>query len=167
MFVALPGDPPARPRDDFADRPRRRGYDEGDRGGLVESARAQVAGPGTALAVTAWLTIVLGVLGIAIGAAGMAGAVPPRNRDPNQPVESVIQGLMIVGWNAMVLFGVNQMKDLRSRGWGIAAAVMSIIPCCSCCILGIPFGIWALIVLNRSDVIDGYRAAARGSGDFD
>jgi hypothetical protein len=33
-----------------------------------------------------------------------------------------------------------------------------------CCILGLPFGIWALIALGNPVVKDGYAAAARGAG---
>jgi serine/threonine protein kinase len=49
----------------------------------------------------------------------------------------------------LMIYGGLQMAQLRSYAWSIAAGIMGII---SCSLLGIPLGIWALIVLNRADV---------------
>jgi hypothetical protein len=46
------------------------------------------------------------------------------------------------------------------RGYGLAwtAAVASVIPCCSpCYVLGIPFGIWAIILLQKPEVRSRFR----------
>ena len=53
--------------------------------------------------------------------------------------------------NIGVVAGAVQM--IRLRGWGTArgGAIAAIVPCSLCC-LNIPFGIWALIVLNQPDV---------------
>lgn len=54
---------------------------------------------------------------------------------------------------AFVLFGAIQMRKLSSYGLSMAAAILAVIPCISpCCVLGIPFAIWALVVLNKPDV---------------
>ena len=49
----------------------------------------------------------------------------------------------------LVLYGGYQMFRLRSHSWGIAAGILSIL---SCSLLGLGVGIWALIILGRSDV---------------
>lgn len=65
-------------------------------------------------------------------------------------------GLMV--FNTLIQFaaiwgGINMMQ-LRGRGVALFAAILCLVPCVSspCCIGGIPFGIWALIVLADSDV---------------
>ena len=62
----------------------------------------------------------------------------------------------LVGWViTMIVIAVGAIGMLRLQGYGMAvtAAVLSVIPCCSpCYVCGIPFGIWALIVLRRPDV---------------
>ena len=61
-----------------------------------------------------------------------------------------VMGLLIGG---LVLLGALKMKALESYGWAVAASVIAMIPCVSpCCCLGMPFGIWALVVLVKPEV---------------
>ena len=63
-------------------------------------------------------------------------------------------GSMVIDVAALVLqivviYGSVQMMQLRSLTWARAANIISVIPCLSaCCLLGIPFGIWGLVLLN-------------------
>ena len=57
-----------------------------------------------------------------------------------------------------ILFGAFQMLQLRSYAWSIAAAILAIV---ACSLIGLPMGIWALIVLARQDVRDTFAHAAR------
>jgi hypothetical protein len=59
--------------------------------------------------------------------------------------------LMIL--HSVVLFGAVSMLRMRNLGMAYTAAIISVIPCCSgCYVIGIPFGIWALVVLNNPEV---------------
>jgi len=49
----------------------------------------------------------------------------------------------------LILFGGYQMLQRRSYAWAVAAGIISIV---SCSLIGLPVGIWALIVLARDDV---------------
>ena len=50
--------------------------------------------------------------------------------------------------NVAVIHGAYQMKNLSSYRNAMGAAIVAMIPFCSpCYFLGIPFGVWALIVL--------------------
>lgn len=61
--------------------------------------------------------------------------------------------LIFAGINGFVLFGAIKMLKLQSHSLAIAACVVAMIPCSGCCcILGLPFGIWGLIVLNKPEV---------------
>jgi len=65
----------------------------------------------------------------------------------------VIPGLLI-------LFGGFQMLQRRSYAWAIAAGIISIV---SCSLIGLPIGIWALIVLARDDVKSAFGCALPGT----
>jgi serine/threonine protein kinase len=56
-----------------------------------------------------------------------------------------------------ILFGAFQMLQLRSYAWSVAAAILAMV---SCSLIGLPMGIWALIVLARQDVRDTFARAA-------
>jgi hypothetical protein len=62
-----------------------------------------------------------------------------------------IVGIII---DAVIILGANKMRNLESYGFAVAAAILSVIPCLSspCIVLGMPFGIWALVVLMNDDV---------------
>ena len=50
------------------------------------------------------------------------------------------------------------MLKVKSYNMALVASVISVIPCFSaCCIVGIPFGIWALVVLNDASVKAAFR----------
>ena len=62
--------------------------------------------------------------------------------------------------NLLAILGGIMMRSLKSYGWGMAGSIVSLIPCATgCCCTGIPFGIWALIVLSRPDVKAAFAAA--------
>jgi hypothetical protein len=48
------------------------------------------------------------------------------------------------------------MLQMRSYGMAITTAIIALVPCHCSCLLGVPFGIWALIVLNREDVREAF-----------
>lgn len=52
----------------------------------------------------------------------------------------------------VILGGVNFVRQ-KGRGMAMAACILSLIPCLSsCCIFGMPFGIWGLMVLADPNV---------------
>ena len=53
-----------------------------------------------------------------------------------------------------IFFAAIQMRAAKNYGMCMTAAIISIIPCCwsMCIFLNVPFGIWALVVLQNSDV---------------
>ncbi len=62
-------------------------------------------------------------------------------------------GLFLMSLHGVVLWGGISMLRVKNFPIAYTAAILSVIPCCSgCYFIGIPFGIWALVVLNRPDV---------------
>lgn len=60
---------------------------------------------------------------------------------------------------AFIVFGSLKMMKLQSRGLAVTTAIVSMIPCLTgcCCIIGLPFGIWAMVVLNKPEVKASFR----------
>jgi hypothetical protein len=125
-----------------------------------QTAAARVAGPATALIVFAILGIVLCVIGLALAFFGVSFlALEPRRGGPEaeeaavQLVVSGFQAIVGIVVSILILIGAIKMRRLESQGWATAAAVMAMIPCVSpCCILGLPFGIWALVAMGDPQV---------------
>jgi hypothetical protein len=60
---------------------------------------------------------------------------------------------------ALIGFGAYKMQALESYALAFAATVLAMLPCLSpCCCLGLPVGIWGIVVLIDKDV----KAAFRG-----
>jgi len=68
---------------------------------------------------------------------------------------SAAVGLFIAG---IIIYASLEMKKLQQWSLAVAASVLAMVPCISpCCILGLPFGIWSLIVLMKDDVKTAFR----------
>jgi hypothetical protein len=53
----------------------------------------------------------------------------------------------------LILYGAMKMKKLERYGWAITASILALVPCVSpCCLVGAPFGIWALVVLSKPEI---------------
>jgi hypothetical protein len=59
----------------------------------------------------------------------------------------------------VALFGAIKMRRCESYPFAIAASIIVMIPCISpCTVLGLPFGIWALLVLSDGSVKAAFRS---------
>jgi hypothetical protein len=131
-------------------------------------AAARIAAPATAL-------IVISVLGILsqmfffgqLARFGADAAVSPWLRQlvpelAKLPADVVVTASAAGAAGALVvclvmLFGALSMKKVHGYGFAMAAAILAVIPCTSPCCLGLPFGIWALVVLNDPAVKAAFR----------
>jgi hypothetical protein len=90
------------------------------------------------------------VLGLVFGVLGVMATAAPRHAVPvmfSVPVNIVLSSIGII-MSIIVLMGAIKMKGLENYGFAMAASIIALIPCTSpCCFLGLPFGIWALVVL--------------------
>jgi len=137
--------------DDWERRHRRRD--------LLTSPQSSVAGPAIALMVTGGLAFALSVFSLAINVALPAVANPAGPRPNN--IASIAGGIVGAGfgvfWSVMVFLGAWQMYNLRNYGLAMAGAIIAMLPCNGCCLLGLPFGIWALVAINKQEVKDAFR----------
>jgi hypothetical protein len=129
------------------------------------NAESQVSAPAIALIVTG----VIGILGQLVNillrllGMGMSGIVAASGDSSGfAGLMSGVVGLVFaIIWllmGAVVIFGAMKMKSLQSYGLAFAAAVLAAIPCTSpCCFIGLPVGIWAIVVLLNEDVKRSFR----------
>jgi hypothetical protein len=55
--------------------------------------------------------------------------------------------------NCVIIFAALKMKNLQYHTLAVVAAVMAAFPCVSsCCCIGLPVGIWVLVVLFKPEV---------------
>jgi hypothetical protein len=65
-------------------------------------------------------------------------------------VGSAIVAILV---SVLILFGGLKMKQLENYGLAMTASIVAMIPCISpCCLIGLPIGIWALVVLSKPEV---------------
>jgi hypothetical protein len=150
--------------DDFEDEPsgRRR------RGRSFAEAQRSVLPPAICLLVTGLLAL---LSNLAVATYNLYNGPPaPPQPAPGVNVKAFQQGYK-VGWYAtlvvvvicavaslFVIGGAVQMLRLRTRtlaALGSILAIVLIYP--GCCLLGLPFGIWSIVVLNKPEVKDAFR----------
>jgi hypothetical protein len=69
------------------------------------------------------------------------------------PMAPVSYALSAV-FGVLILLGGVKLMNLSGTGLPITGSILAMIPCTSscCCLIGLPAGIWALVVLSRPDV---------------
>ncbi len=135
-------------------------------------AREKVKGPAIAMIVNGGLIILMTLWGIAkyliTGPEPMPDLPPETPQWMVQALESakMFNGPLGLATNVVafiagvaIIFGSVKMMKLQSRGLAMTAAIISMIPCLTgcCCIIGLPFGIWAMVVLNKPEVKSSFR----------
>jgi predicted Zn finger-like uncharacterized protein len=133
--------------DDYEPQQRRR---RGGRRAALEAVKA----PAIAL-------MVVGCLGLGYAALNalliFLNGVPPMFKFQGNNVAAHRSGVFIgIGltfiWGIIVPYAGLMMLNLRNRSSVTIGAIFAMLPCNLGCLLGLPFGIWALVVLNRPDV---------------
>lgn len=95
----------------------------------------------------------------------LATTFSPRPEDP-----ALFAALHVVGF--FVYVGAREMQRQGSYRWAVAAAVLAILPCHWGAIIGIPFGVWSLILLLKPEAKsqfqqqEGFAPEIQGARDF-
>jgi len=129
--------------------------------GAADAAN-EVTGPAIGLIVTAVLGFVGNILGIVYNMV-FAASMAATSRSGNPEIDRImsmftgtigmVSGVVAIAVSVLVLIGAIKMKSLQSRAWAMTAAILAIVPCISpCCCVGVPVGIWALVVLSKDEV---------------
>jgi hypothetical protein len=89
-----------------------------------------------------------------MGAAGMQGSEEmPQWVNMMSGGLGIVQSILAMGMSVLILLGALKMKKLENYTFSIIATIVAMVPCISpCCLVGLPIGIWALVVLNKPEV---------------
>lgn len=130
-----------------------------------EAALQAVKGPAIALKVTAIIGLVLVALGLVVNVLSLAGVqfnfgLQQMGDARFQKMFSqlggglgIVQNLIGAGIGIAIWMGASKMQSLQNYQFAMTASVLAMLPCLSpCCLLGLPFGIWALITLNKPEI---------------
>jgi hypothetical protein len=122
-----------------------------------------VKGPVIGLKVTAIVGLVLVAIGLVINILTLCGT-PIGMQQINDPQVQklfnslggglgIVQNIIGAIVGVIVLIGAAKMQQLQNFQLALTASIVAMIPCISpCCVFGLPFGIWALVVLNKPEV---------------
>ncbi|MFL5346069.1 MAG: hypothetical protein ACJ8AT_14870 [Hyalangium sp.] len=134
------------------------------------NARNMVSTPAILLMVVGGITVAAALWGVVQNLMGTNAAQMEQvlaNPQIPEGARSMLAGMtkggifvniieLVLG--GVTVFGGLKMKNLESYGLAMAASIIAVIPCIgSCCCIGIPVGIWSLIVLNKPEVKAGFR----------
>jgi len=132
-------------------------------GGDREAALRAVKAPAIALKVTAIVGLVVVALGLAMNILALAGihfgmqqvSDPQMQKMFDSLVGSlgIVQDIIGAVVGVVMLKGASKMQLLQNHQFAFVTSILAMVPCVSpCCLFGLPFGIWALVVLNRPEV---------------
>lgn len=126
----------------------------------LEKAESVVSGPAIGLMIVGALGIIYGLLAIVayflVDNAKKRANLPDESTRIGYDIGYFIGSFLPIFWGIIVFIAGYKFKTLSSRMSVILGTVCAFLPCNLCCLLGIPFGIWAWMVLIREDVKEGF-----------
>jgi len=129
---------------------------------VVPDPAAQVSGPSIGLLVTGIIGGVFSVIGLFMSFFGtsLSSLMADRFDQFEEQYANLFEGAAGIASSfigilvaALIIYAALKMKELSQYGLCMAASILAMIPCISpCCIIGLPIGIWCLIVLTKPEV---------------
>ncbi|MEJ7593461.1 MAG: hypothetical protein WKF77_18115 [Planctomycetaceae bacterium] len=112
------------------------------------------------LYIMASLSVLMHLVNAVLTIANPGGIAGPGMRAPANEAERIAQlagsmgaSVLLVVMNILVIVGAYHLQNLKKFPLAMTGAIIACIPCCGpCLVLGIPFGIWALVLLNDSRI---------------
>jgi hypothetical protein len=127
-----------------------------------------VSAPAIGLLVTGGLNVVFTLIWmVLIAIFGVAIMADPDAREALPGVGVwMASGLVGLVASAVTIYAGLQMRKLQGWTLSMAGAVLAMLPCTPCCLLGIPMGIWALLVLIDDEVKRSFDGGGVPPGGF-
>ena len=139
-------------------------------GGAFDSAgaKSRVSGPAIGLLVTGIISLLMSAGSLVMHLTVVLGfratsALPPAPSPEFQQIFTLLNALngplglvsdvFSLTMGALITLGAVKMKNLQSYTFAYTISILAMIPCLSpCCLIGLPFGIWALVVLSKPEI---------------
>ena len=129
---------------------------------MIVDNRQKLRAPAIGLIVAGSLNAVIGLLALLGGLFRLSGIAGKETLPSDQAekmgfmvgtIGSYIVSLLSLVLAPVIIYGAVRMMQGRKRGLAKIAAILAMVPVTSCCFLiGIPIGIWSLIVLAKPGV---------------
>ena len=130
----------------------------------TSNAASQVRGAATGLLIVGILCAITALFGMVANATGAGrsyrGAPPELQRllEATSGATGIIVNVLQLALAVLTIIAASKMRKLENYGLVMTATILSMIPCTSsCCCIGLPIGIWVLVVLNNADVKSAFR----------
>ena len=126
----------------------------------VSAAAGRVSGPAIALLIAGVLWTGFATLNW-VGSFAQNNAQPPpmfqQNPEFKRHFEAGMKAAPLIGWffivmGLLIIAGAVQMLRRRAYPLALTGTIIAMLPCSPCCVLGLPFGIWSLVVLLDPEV---------------
>lgn len=114
----------------------------------------RVSAPAIGLMVAGGLSAVFTLFYMLFVAVIGVAAIADQQAADALPSVSIMIGASVIKLllDLLTVFAGYQMRQLRSWTLSMAGSIAALLPCSICCILGLPMGIWAIVVLIDEDV---------------
>lgn len=114
----------------------------------------RVSAPAIGLMVAGGLSAAFDILYILfVTVVGVAAIADNQSADALPGVGIMVGAAIIkLALDALTIFAGYQMRQLRNWTLSMVGSVLALLPCSICCIIGLPMGIWAIVVLIDGDV---------------
>jgi hypothetical protein len=121
------------------------------------AALDQASGPAIGLIIVGILYFLAAGLSLLVRLLGASFlAANQMQRDPFANVFSgpagIASALLSFLIGLLILLGGIKMKKLESYGLAMTASILAMLPCSICCVVGLPIGIWSLVILSKPEV---------------
>ena len=137
-----------------------------------EEAKSRIQGPAIGMIVVGFIDIMLQLFNLLYyGAAGAAGIMLAL--EEQKPDAMIVLGLGMLGIcigilglliGIFLVYTGFKLCKVRNYQMGRIASILLMLPLLNCCILGLPFGIWCLVVLNDEEVKAAFSHQEQNSG---
>jgi hypothetical protein len=119
-------------------------------------AMSRVNGPAIGLMAAGGLMVAGNLLGLLLNILGVgAGAMGGGDQaiaNMMSGTVGIISNLLGTALGVVVLLGALKMRQLQSYSFAMASAIIAMLPCSCCCVIGLPIGIWGLVVLLKPEI---------------
>jgi serine/threonine protein kinase len=130
----------------------------------IEHAQRQVKGPAIALLVAGLISVLTSPMVVlfwgmeAVPQNGVERLAVQTSAERVPPIALFLAGLLSsIAPSILMIVAAVKMKRLEAYGLAIAASILAIILLAPTCLIGLPIGIWALVVLSQRDVRAAFR----------
>lgn len=131
------------------------------------AVQSMVSGPAISIMVLGILFAILSIVGVIANLMGVTfgqfgggqrGEMPPELQQMLENLSGPVGaafGFVQLLLSGFIIFASLKYKKLESYGLAMTASILCMLPCVTpscCCIIGLPIGIWSIIVLSKPEV---------------